>query len=603
MQINQLKEELKQHILLMDGAMGTYFNYLHPEDGEVELANLTHPEWIEEIHFEYIRNGARIIRTNTFAINHTMFSDETYENAIVAAIECANRAVFKANMQDIIYIAGSIGPIRMEPDHDRTDLLAEYKKICDCMLSHGIRIFVLETFSDVQLAKSIATYIKQSCKEHYASETFLQAQFSVNRMGYTLYGQSLDTLIKETEDCSYIDGFGLNCGIGAAHMNTLLEKAVFNKDIYLSVLPNAGYEQGLHGRHFLINNMNYYASAMETLLSKGVNLIGGCCGTTPAHIKSLATMLQTHQQPVSKETGMDHSDSDVLPAHNKFIEKLNQGEPVYVVEIDSPFNGNATKFLSGAKQLVDNDVDLITISDSPMAKARADAFQMGNYIAAQTGAHVMPHICCRDRNLIGLRSSMLGAHINGMRDMLIITGDPVTRDSRSTITGVFDMNSIRLMEYVRNMNEELFADDPFYYGGALNYAGVNIDSIANRMQKKMDAGCSYFLTQPVFSDSDIERIKELKAMTNAKIIVGLMPLVSHKNAMYMKNEMPGINVPDDIINQYYPEMSREEATDIAIRICVSIGEKLKGHVDGFYLMTPFNRVDIINAIICQLRQN
>lgn len=599
--IRQLKNELKENILLMDGAMGTYFDHLHPDQGEAELANLTHPEWIEAIHFEYLKSGAQIIRTNTFCVNHTLFESNQFDQVIHAAVESANRAIKKANQPRSIYIAGSIGPIRFEPDHLREDLLQEYRLICNSMLSNGIRFFIFETFSDVHLAKAIATYIKTTCREQYGEDTFIQAQFSVNQTGYTLYGQSLETLLNETQNCESIDGFGLNCGIGVTHMNQLLDTISFSKDIYVSILPNAGYEQGLQGRHFLLDNTHFFANAIKSTLSKGVNFVGGCCGTTPVHIEELAEILKNNSTLVSKRIRYASTTEPISPSKTSFVSKLNRGDMVYVVEIDSPFNGNADKFVKGAGQLVENNVDLITISDSPMGKARADSFQMGAFIQAKTNARVMPHICCRDRNLIGLRSTILGAYLNGIRDMLIITGDPVPRDSRGTITSVFDMNSIRLMEYVRNINEELFAQDPIYYGGALNYAGVNIQAIVDRMKKKMDAGCSYFLTQPVYSDEDIERIKELRKRTNAKILVGLMPLVSYKNALYMKNEMPGIDVPDKILNQYHPDMSREDATDIAIQICVSIGKKLKGEIDGYYFMTPFNRVDIINAIICQLR--
>ena len=456
---------------------------------------------------------------------------------------------------------------------------------------------MLETFADVELAQMIARRIKQSY-----SDVFVQTQFSMNRMGYTLYGQSMEKVIRKVENCSDIDGAGFNCGIGAAHMNKQLSRLTFSKDIILSVLPNAGYEQGLQGRQFLLDNPDYYAQAMEQILLKGANIVGGCCGTTPAHTRALCKMLGENMKPVPKNIVMEMKDEVSTQIDNTFISKLNRGEKVYIVELDSPFNGCGDKFLAGAKLLKENNVDMVTISDSPMARPRAEAFSMGVYIGNETGVRVMPHVCCRDRNLIGLRSAMLGAHINGIRDMLIITGDPVGRDDRGSITGVFDMNSIRLMEYVRNMNEELFPDEPFYYGGALNYAGVNIDAIETRMRKKMEAGCSYFLTQPVYSDADIIRVRELKERTGAKIILGLMPLVSYKNALFMRNEMPGIDVPDKIVECYKPDMSREEAEETAENICVAIGEKARDFADGYYLMTPFNRVGLVNRIIDRLRQ-
>lgn len=620
MQAEELREELKKTILLMDGAMGTYYSHLHPEASEAELANLKHPEWVQEIHEQYIHAGAQVIRTNTFAVNQGLFRKEELEEVIAAAVKNAKCAIRNAGCEEAgfddleqgndietkicqknskgkkIYIAGSVGPIRMECDMEREELLAEYRDICGMLYRQGIRIFLFETFADVEIAKELAEHIKT-----VYDNTFVQTQFSINRMGYTLYGQSAEKIVKETEDCSYIDGVGFNCGIGAAHMNEQLAKITFTRDIILSVLPNAGYEQGLQGRHFLLDNPDYYVQAMEQVLLKGVNLIGGCCGTTPAHIKALSKMLQGKTQPALKKLESSEKEKVRREVDNKFISKLNRGEKVYIVELDSPFNGNGEKFLAGAKQLKDNDVDMVTISDSPLARPRAEAFSMGIYIGNETGIKVMPHICCRDRNLIGLRSAILGAHINGIRDMLIITGDPVGRDERGSITSVFDMNSIRLMEYVRNMNEEVFSEAPIYYGGALNYAGVNVDAIETRIRKKMEAGCSYFLTQPVYSDTDIERVQELKKRTGAKIILGLMPLVSYKNAMFMKNEMPGIDVPDEVVAYFKPDMSREEAEQAAETICVAIGEKAKEFADGYYLMTPFNRVGLVNRIIDKLR--
>ena len=340
----------------------------------------------------------------------------------------------------------------------------------------------------------------------------------------------------------------------------------------------------------------------------------------PEYIEALCEILQQKKIPASKHIKAVKEENEAVEGicDNKisatevradkaddtaaFIDKLNRGERVYVVEIDSPFNQNADKFLEAASLLKKNNIDIVTISDSPMAKSRAESFQMGIYLGNKTGIRVMPHVCCRDRNLVALRSAIVGGYINGIRDMLIITGDPVARDDRNIISGVFDMNSIKLMEYVKNMNEEIFKEEPMVYGGALNYAGVNADAIAQRMIKKMEAGCSYFLTQPVYSDEDIARVRELKEKTKAKILLGIMPLVSYKNALFMKNEIPGINVPDEIVNSYHPDMERSEAEETATEISVEIAKKAMDFADGFYFMTPFNRVSLVNGIINRLRE-
>ena len=607
-QIDRFRQQLQSNIVLLDGAMGTYFQMLHPEAGEVEYANVSHPEWIQDIHNRYLEAGANVIRTNTFAVNHILFPGTDVDEVLVAATQNAMTAIdiFCAQHpeagKDNLFIAGSIGPIRLGKDVDEEQVYREYCHICDVLLEQGIRIFVLETFADSDTVIKIAKYIK-SQETNLGECTYVQSQFSMNRMGYTKYGYSMQRLVTEMEKAEDVDGFGFNCGIGVSHMRKLLEQVAFSKESIVSVLPNTGYEHISRERKLQVNHFGYYADHMKQMLALGVNIIGGCCGTTPEYIRELHKLIQIHPTPEAKQLRFVQGEVITPEKRNPFMEKLNHGKMVYVVEIDSPFNENADKFVEAAYRLKENEVDLVTISDSPMARPRAEAFEMGIYISNKTGIRVMPHVSCRDRNLIGLRSGILGGYINGIRDVLIITGDPVARDDRNIISSVFDVNSIRLMEYVKNMNQELFSKDPIYYGGALNYAGVNIDAIVTRMERKMEAGCSYFLTQPVYSDEDIERVRELKRRTGAKIIFGIMPLVSYKNATFMKNEMPGVNIPEEVLSLYKPEMSREAAENVAVDCCVSIGEKAKEFADGFYFMTPFNRVSLVNKIINRLRED
>lgn len=601
----RFRERAKQKVILMDGAMGTYFGRLHPEMEEAEFANSEHPEWIIDIHKEYLEAGAEIIRTNTFAVNHALFSDSEVIDVLKKAVECAKCAVLEHENQSgkkkDVWIAGSIGPIPYSDDEEEEQVMMEYRRIGECLAGAGIRIFVLETFDDWRIVKRISDMLKEWSRQH-REDIFVLAQFSVNRGGYTKAGYGMQSLVEQLEQMESVDAFGFNCGIGAAHMNQLLDKVSFQGECMVSALPNAGYDHMLRGRRIYIDHPDYYAATMGQLLRKGVNIAGGCCGTTPEHIKMLSEEIQKMDGIAKKKIR-----KAVLPdkegvEYNPFVEKLQRGERVYVVEIDSPFNGKAEKFLQAGAALKENNVDLVTISDSPMARPRAEAFEMGIYLNNQTGVRVMPHVSCRDRNVIALRSAMLGGHINGIRDLLIITGDPVARDDRGAISAVFDFNSIKLMEYVKNMNTEVFPEEPFYYGGALNYAGVNIEAIAERMRKKMAAGCGYFLTQPVYSGEDIQRVRTLREMTGAKIILGIMPLVSYKNALFMKNEMPGIHVPDDVLCRYHPDMTREEAESVALHIAVEIGKQAMDFADGFYFMTPFHRVDLVNRIIKKLRR-
>ena len=593
----RLLDKIKDHILLMDGAMGTYYNQQYGTELEAEEANLVHPEEITAIHKAYIEAGAELIRTNTFAVNHLMFpKQEECKGAIHAAIACARQAVAESSRE--VEIAASIGPIRQTVTEDDENTIKEYQFLINSMLAEGIRIFVFETMLELKWVQPLSEYCKSQCEE-----SVVIVQFSLNPSGYTQYGFGMKEIIDKLGQMETVDVFGFNCGVGAAHLRKLLEKQTFPKECMLSVLPNAGYQQELRGRMHYGDDPEYYAKQMERMIPLGINIAGGCCGTTPEHIAALKKVLGG-QIPQSKEVVEENADGEGVSnaAPTDFISKLERGEKVFVVELDAPFDAQMDKFSKGVYALKENGVDMITVSDSPLARSRADAALLAVYAKRLTDISVMPHVAMRDRNLIGLRSEILGAHANGIRDFLVITGDPVGLDNRGKITGVFDVNSIRFMEYLQHMNEEIFPDQPVYYGGALNYAGNNIRAIAGRMRKKMEAGCAYFLTQPIFSEEDVQRVIELKEMTGAKIICGLMPLVSYRNALFMKNEMPGIHVNDEILNRYDPEMSREEAEDTAVALCLDIAEALRGAADGFYLMTPFHRVGLVNRIINAIKQ-
>lgn len=594
-----IRDALKQKILLTDGAMGTWFESLHcrEERNYPETAAIEHPEWIIDIHRQYIDAGADIIRTNTFALNHKLISDKAVmKQAIIQNILCAKQAVGEIERQ--VYTAASIGPMKYRNDDEEYEADKEYRFMIDTFCENGINIFVLETFFDVDMAKQTAEYIKEK-----NPNAFVIAQFAFYKTGYTRYGFPMQRLADTLAADKNIDVFGFNCGIGAAHMSELFGKISFSKECLVSVLPNAGYQQELTGRDMYFRGYGYYAKYMEQLIEQGVNIIGGCCGTSPQYIRELKKLLEKNPRPRAKKISSVKEQQKTSIEKNLFMQKLNRGEKVFVVELDSPFQKNADKFIEGAFRLKENQVDMVTISDSPMGKPRADSFEMAVYVQNKTGLTVMPHITCRDRNVIALHSAFLGAHINEIRNLLVITGDPVAREDRNMITPVFDFYSVKLMQYIKHMNEEIFGGEPFYYGGALNYAGGNIEPIVKKMRKKIEAGCSYFLTQPIYSKEDIERVRQLKEITKAKIICGIMPLVSLKNALFMKNEMPGIHVTDEVVARYHADMGREEAEKTAMEVSVEIGRKVADFADGYYIMTPFQRVSLVNRIINELRKD
>ena len=604
---------LKTRCLITDGAMGTYYSEKYGKSSGVpETDNLSEPDKIEEIHREYIEAGADILRTNSFASNiRTLCRGKdnqtreeqlktVYEN-VAAACRIAQSAVereqHKAEKEGRkireIYIAGDIGPVpERRGDEERDEEIAEeYKTMVKAHLDAGIRVIWFETFADLDRILPVAEWIRS------VSDAFIMASFSVNAYGHTRTGLSMQELFRTVRESGLIDGIGFNCGIGPSHLGRLLKRQDLG-DMIVSAVPNAGYADRIENRMVYRDNAGYFCEAMEKIADLGVNIIGGCCGTSPVYIRKLARAAG-NREPAKRlsDSPEQRAASEIRYDNNLFIRKIYSGEKAVIAELDPPFDGNDKKMISAAAILKQAGVEMITFSDSPMGKMRASAAMSAVKAANQLQIETMPHIACRDRNAIGIGSEILGAYMNGIRNFLVVTGDPVPSGERGSVTSVYDYHSVTLMNYLRQLNREYFSDDPIAYGGALNYGRKNIDAEIRRMQKKCEAGASFFLTQPIYSDEDIERIRYIKSRIDTKIICGIMPLVSYRNALFMKNEITGINVPDEIIAQYDKDMSREEAQAVGVRIAVKIAEKSGDVADGYYFMVPFNRAGMIAEIL------
>ena len=608
-----LQEYLRERRLITDGAMGTYYEKKYGDTVAFpEQENLLHPERIRDIHLEYLHAGARLLRTNTFATNPVFFPDPSQLlEGLRAGYAIAESAVQKFRKEtgctEDIFIAADFGPIGELEEQSASEVLDDYRQMCDVFLDCGASVFVFESQRDDKYVKQLADYVKER-----RGDAFVLVQFTFDKSGYTRAGLSVRRInvSMAAEDAASIDAYGYNCGVEAGHLLQLLQAQQPYCHKFLSALPNAGYPLTLRGRTIYTENEQYFVKKSVEIAALGVDIIGGCCGTTPGYIRDLAQALEgvergdKHVGPLVPHAEIQvaqHSPVDAVVS-SAFSDKLASGKKPVIVEMDPPFNGDITKVLAGAEKLAQAGVDLLTLSDSPMARARMDAGALAAKLIRETGIPVMPHVACRDRNIIGLRGMLMGDYMNDIRHLLIVTGDPVARDARGTISGVFDMNSIRLMEYVGHMNEELYADDPLHFGGALNYHGANPDAIIRRMEKKIEAGCEYFLTQPIYSDEDVARIAYIREALGGrtKICCGIMPLVSYKNAMFLHNEMAGINIPEEILAKYDPDMSREAAQEVAVKISLEIAGKLSDIADAYYFMTPFNRADLICEIIAGL---
>ncbi len=607
-EIMDFLETLRNRYILADGAMGTYYAQIcHTEGRMAEQANLTQPRQIAAIHRAYIDAGARLLRTNSFAshafgltglpLHQAEDRDRVlrmiYEN-VYQAYRIAQEAAGDA--LDPIWIAGDIGPIPTGGGVSEADLLLQYRTIADALLDAGAGIILFETFADFEYILPTVRYIRAR-----AAAPVIMTSFCLNKFGYTKSGLSAAEILSTAAGSGLIDVAGFNCGIGSTHMKRVIGKLDLGS-MPVTVMPNSGYPDMIRDRNVYQDNVDYFCENMMGIAAMGVNVLGGCCGTAPSYIRALGRALSScpeldedmmrmrrHFVSLNFRRGIDKT-------KNAFLNRLNDGKKVIAVELDPPHDGHPDKMIQAAAMLHRTGADLITFSDSPMGKMRADAIMSAALIQQQAEAAVMPHVCCRDKNMIALGASFFGAHMNGIRNMLVVTGDPVPAGDRDAISSVYDFNSIRLMNYFKQLNSEYFADDPIIYGGALNYGRANIDAEIERMQKKCDAGADYFLTQPIYSDADIERIRYVKEKTGAKILCGIMPLVSYRNALFMKNEIYGISVPDEIVSRYDPGMSRAQGEQTGIEIALEIAAKLCDVADGYYLMAPFNRA----AMICRI---
>ena len=593
-----IKDYLKINKIITDGSFGTYFADKYETQSLPELYNFE-PEGAQkiiDIHKEYIEAGARLIRTNTFASNTFMLEadfDKVAEN-IKNAIDSAKAATEGTD----VFIAGDIGPIQADLCLDLSEIEQEYYDIVRQFVENGIDIITFETFPDLEHIVPAITRIKAE------KDIFVMVQFSMNQYGYTKAGISARKLLLMAADIPGIDAVGFNCGVGPGHMEQIMsgllqdsEVMTALKDKYIISLPNSGYPERIRNHITFAKHPEYFVDKLDELVNKGADIVGGCCGTTPDFIRLLTERTDTVQKGRADLTGSSEAE-EVKPVNKAFFaDKLKTGEKLIAVELAPPLNANDANVLKGAHMLKELGVDVLTFPDSPSGRTRVDSVLMAEKVHRETGMCVMPHICCRDKNAIAMRSVFLGAHINDIHNFLIITGDPVPSVSRSSVKAVFNFDSVGLMNIARDMNDENFKECPLVYGGSINQGRRNIEVEIGRVKKKMEAGAQFFLTQPVFTKEDGDRLRRFKEETGARILCGIMPLISRKNAYFMKNEIAGVNVTEEIVARYPENASREEGEAVGIEIAKEIIAYTDDFVDGYYFSFPFNRVYMLEKIL------
>ncbi len=597
-----VRDYLQHNVLLFDGAMGTYLGQIShdiAENGEpCELANLHQPDMVLQVHKAYVQAGAMALKTNTFGLNQQLpgLSADQIGQIISRGWQLACQAAeFALPGRPAPFIFADFGPLSaLEPDK-----VAWSKGLVDSFLELGAENFLFETFSDEQGLAELAAYVKQQCPQ-----AFIIASFAVQPDGYTRTGRFGADLLAAVRQIAQIDAVGFNCVSGPYHLRRYLQSQQLlpaaNEDKLLSIMPNAGYPTVINNRSFFSNSPEYYAGQLGQIAQQGVRILGGCCGTTPEHIAAVAQVLaqqSKNEDDAQKVTGQSVSMVS-QPLVNHFRQKAEANKRrLLAVELEPPQDVNLPLFMQKAQILQQAGVDIITVPDCPIGRARMDSSLLACKLHRELGVDVLPHMTCRDRNLNAIKALLLGLSVEGVNNVLIVTGDPIPTAERDEIKSVFNFNSRMLARFISNLNESTLLT-PFYICGALNLNVRNFDVQLRLAQEKIAGGVQMFLTQPVLSEQAALNLRRAYQELDAKILAGIMPVVSYRNACFMNNEVAGISV-DEAIVQQYKDKTPEQARALAVELSCRIMRGVADFSNGYYMIPPFNRVDIICDILQQ----
>ena len=587
-----IRELLQTRPLLFDGAMGTY--YKAAPGVECEQANLTDPAGVLAVHREYLAAGADAVKTNTFSLPrlaaaHTPGWEQLAQAGWQLAVQAAEEtgaAVF-----------ADLGPA---PDTEAVPAGQVYTAVAKQFAALGARNFLFETLSsDAGLLDAVGA-IKAE-----VPDAFVLVSFAVLPDGYTREGMYCKDLARRMQESGIVDAVGLNCVSAPGAMRTLAKQ--LGGTLPLSVMPNAGYPIVTRTQVKYQGRPEYFARELGRLAAEGtVQILGGCCGTTPAHIAALRAELDS--LPVVEKTAPAEEFSTAkertVENEDAFLRKLNAGEKVIAIELDSPRNADLTGYLEGAKKLQAAGADLLTIADCPIAQARMDSSLVACRVHRELGLCTLPHMTCRDRNLNATKALLLGLYAEGVREVLAITGDPIPTAERDEVKNVYQFNSRKLAQYIVSLaGEGREMPGPMTVFGALNLNARNFDVELRRAKEKLENGMSGFLTQPVLSAQAVENLKKSRETlgADAKILAGIMPVVSQRNAIFMENEINGIHVEDWIIEKF-AGLDRAQGEELGLAISLEMAKAALPYADGFYLMTPFNRVALMERLIGRLKQ-
>ena len=639
-----LLEQLQQRPLLCDGAMGSLL-YARGVAYEqcFDVLNLTQPELIQSIHREYISAGSQIIETNTFGANRAKLEGHNLQEQVREINHRAARLALEARevAGQPVFIAGAVGPtgrpLQAPDEHRLGELRAIFREQIEALQEGGVELLILETFSSLAELRQAVLAAKE------VGGLPIVAQMSFYEDAHTLSGQSAARVATVLSDLG-VDIMGANCSVGpAATLDTLQEMitAVKHSDNagarpqLFSAQPNAGLPTRIENRFFYMATPDYFADYALRFARAGVQLIGGCCGTTPHHIAAMrraldeqfgavnqsstsvpqeATRLKSAGASNGKVTIIRPIEEEViLPPQGSMTclqEKLAAGEFVVSVELDPPKGLNPAKILEGAQMMLEAGADCINIADSPMARIRMSCLGLARLIQDHLGMETIIHFTSRDRNLMAIQSELLGAHALGIRNILGLTGDPLHVGDYPNTTGVWDVDSVGLIRVIRGMNEghdstgsSIGAQASFHIGAALNLnmTEEQTEKEIEKYRQKIDAGAQFIMTQPIYEIAPLLRFLERAGKPPIPVLLGCIPLYSSRHAEYLHNEVPGITIPNAVRDRM--RAAGEHGHEEGLLLAQELLAQARSLVQGVYLMPSYRRYDIVANLAKMLKQH
>ena len=590
--------------VVFDGAMGTMIYergvFINRCFDEICLTNA---DLVQEIHREYANAGVDVLETNTFGANRIWLRGY----GLGDKVEEINRTGVKLARDvapDGVYVAGSVGPCLHTGQglsDDRRQQARDAFEECTCALAEaGVDFLMLETFSHID---ELLLAAEQAAKTGLP----ILASFCIDADGETCRGRSVEDMVRDLDRCEWVNAIGMNCGTGPANMHGAAERAVPRTSKPFVVMPNAGQPQEIDGRMLYLSTPEYFTEYAKRFIELGANGVGGCCGTTPDHIREMAKAVHARsgvREHIEIQT-FEPEEVEVEPISmaekSRLGGKLARGEKVTSVEVLPPRSCDLSTMLKRVRQCYVAGVDAINIPDGPRASARISPMIASIAIQQEIGIEPVLHYCCRDRNLIGMQSDLLGGYAAGIANFLIVTGDPPKVGDYPDVTGVFDIDSIGLTQVAHNLNHgrdiggnSIRPPSGILIGVGANPCAVDPGREMDRFRKKIEGGAEFAITQPIFDVQSLLRFLDetAKLPTTIPIVAGVWPLVSFKNAEFMKNEVPGVEVPDDILERMSACETREDGWRVGCEIARETCAQIEDAVAGVQISAPFGKVDL-----------